>query len=189
MQHRLALTSATADCDRQRGMLDRTQALRKRLKPDDVRLDPALEAYERSVLQGFLELLGDAPPTSGDAGSLREEGERGHACPDCEKCFPTSASLRQHRAKVHRSGENKAVGERFDRLLHGKEGMPQCVNCGHRFRMWEELQRHVELGRCQAATRVDYDDVQAPILARVIDQQITFPEVLFCLRVMTCAKN
>ena len=158
--------------DRQRGMLDRTQALRKRLKPDDARLDPALEAYERSVLQGFLELLGDAPPTSGDA-------ERGHACPDCEKCFPTSASLRQHRAKVHRSGENKAVGERFDRLLHGKEGMPQCVNCGHRFRMWEELQRHVELGRCQAATRVDYDDVQAPILARVIDQQITFPEVLF----------
>ena len=136
------------------------------LKPDDVRLDPALEAYERSVLQGFLELLGDAPPTSGDAGSYERKVSVATPARTARSASPLSI-LETASCQVHRSGENKAVGERFDRLLHGKEGMPQCVNCGHRFRMWEELQRHVELGRCQAATRVDYDDVQAPILARV----------------------
>ena len=155
---------------RQQGVLDRTQDLKHQLNSADVRLDPTLEAHERAVLHELQNLLDP---------DVRGNGSADLPCPDCGKCFPTSASLRQHRAKVHRSGANKAAGERFDRLLHGKDGMPQCVNCGHKFRLWEELQRHVQLGRCQAATRVDYDDVQAPLLARVLDQRIQFPEVFF----------
>ena len=155
---------------RQQGVLDRTQDLKHQLNSADVRLDPTLEAHERAVLHELQNLLDP---------DARGNGFADLPCPDCGKCFPTSASLRQHRAKVHRSGANKAAGERFDRLLHGEDGMPQCVNCGHKFRLWEELQRHVKLGRCQAATRVDYDDVQAPLLARVLDQRIQFPDVFF----------
>ena len=168
--------------NRQMGVLDRTRALKQHLNASDVRLDPALEAHEHDVLRGFQSLL-----SGGGTGAGKTEGHEGgdggddlnYACPDCGKSFPTSASLRQHRAKVHRSGENKADAEHFDRLLHGKDGMPQCVNCGHKFRLWEELQRHVQLGRCQAATRADYDEVKAPLLARVLDHDIQFPEVFF----------
>ena len=79
---------------------------------------------------------------------------------------------------MHRRGDNKPEGERFDRLLHGKDGLPQCINCGHKFGMWEELQRHVELGRCQASTRADYDEVHPPLIAKVLADEIVFPEVL-----------
>ena len=97
--------------NRQMGVLDRTRALKQHLNASDVRLDPALEAHEHDVLRGFQSLL-----SGGGTGAGKTEGHEGgdggddlnYACPDCGKSFPTSASLRQHRAKVHRSGENKA---------------------------------------------------------------------------------
>ncbi|CAE7725435.1 unnamed protein product [Symbiodinium sp. CCMP2592] len=155
--------------DRQRNTLDRTEQLRAKLSPGDFRLDAALLAHETEVLHGLQELAADSSNT-GATDDL--------PCPDCGERFPTAASLRQHRAKVHRSGENKAKGESFDRLLHGKDGLPQCINCGHKFGTWEELQRHVQLGRCQAPERAGYDDVHPPLLAKVLADEIVFPEVM-----------
>ncbi|CAE7778052.1 unnamed protein product, partial [Symbiodinium sp. KB8] len=154
---------------RQQRVLEKTRSLQGRLSAQDVRLDPALLAHETNILQHFQELV-QPSNTTGAGADL--------PCPDCGQRFPTEASLRQHRAVVHRRGENKPRAERFDRLLHGQDGLPQCINCGHKFRLWEELQRHVELGRCQAPARADYDDVHPPLLAKVLQNEIVFPDVL-----------
>ncbi|CAE7790745.1 unnamed protein product [Symbiodinium sp. CCMP2592] len=153
---------------RQVRVLEKTRELQGKLPPHDVRLDPALFAHEESILQQFQNFV-QPDSTTGAAADL--------PCPDCGKCFPTAASLRQHRASAHRRGEDKPSGERFDRLLHGKDGLPQCINCGHKFRLWEELQRHVELGRCQATAKAEYEDVHPPLLAKVLEDEIAFPEV------------
>ena len=154
---------------RQQRVLEKTRSLQGRLSAQDVRLDPALLAHETNISQHFQELV-QPSNTTGAGADL--------PCPDCGQRFPTEASLRQHRAVVHRRGENKPRAERFDRLLHGQDGLPQCINCGHKFRLWEELQRHVELGRCQAPARADYDDVHPPLLAKVLQNEIVFPDVL-----------
>ncbi|CAE7357226.1 unnamed protein product [Symbiodinium sp. CCMP2592] len=153
---------------RQARVLEKTRELQGKLPPHDVRLDPALRAHEESILQQFQTFVQPAS-TAGAADDL--------PCPDCGKCFPTAASLRQHRATAHRRGEDKPKGDRFDRLLHGKDGLPQCINCGRKFRLWEELQRHVELGRCQATAKAEYEDVHPPLIAKVLEDKIVFPEV------------
>ncbi|CAE7206611.1 unnamed protein product [Symbiodinium sp. CCMP2592] len=153
---------------RQVRVLEKTRELQGKLPPHDVRLDPALFAHEEGILQQFQNFV-QPDSTTGAAADL--------PCPDCGKCFPTAASLRQHRASAHRRGEDKPSGERFDRLLHGKDGLPQCINCGHKFRLWEELQRHVELGRCQATAKAEYEDVHPPLIAKVLEDEIVFPEV------------
>ncbi|CAE7249989.1 unnamed protein product [Symbiodinium sp. CCMP2592] len=153
---------------RQARVLEKTRELQGKLPPHDVRLDPALRAHEESILQQFQTFV-QPDSTAGAADDL--------PCPDCGKCFPTAASLRQHRATAHRRGEDKPRGDRFDRLLHGKDGLPQCINCGHKFRLWEELQRHVELGRCQATAKAEYEDVHPPLIAKVLEDKIVFPEV------------
>ena len=154
---------------RQARLLQKTASLQGLLASQDVRLDPSLLSHEADILQR-LQALAQPEAKTGAVAEL--------PCPDCGECFSTPASLRQHRARVHRRGDNKPKGERFDRLLHGKDGLPQCINCGHKFSMWEELQRHVELGRCQASTRADYDDVHPPLIAKVLADEIVFPEVL-----------
>ena len=127
---------------RQKRVLEKTCSLQGSLSTQDVRLDPAMLAHETSILQHF-QALAQPNSATGAGADL--------PCPDCGQCFPTEASLRQHRAVAHRRGDNKPRRERFDRLLHGQDGLPQCINCGHKFRLWEELQKHVELGRCQAS--------------------------------------
>ena len=154
---------------RQNRVLEKTHSLQGCLSARDVRLDPELLAHETSILQHFQGLA--QPDSAAGAGADLP-------CPERGQCFPTEASLRQHRAVAHRRGDNKPREERFDRLLHGQDGLPQCINCGHKFRLWEELQKHVELGRCKASTRADYDDVHPPLLAKVLQNEIVFPDVL-----------
>ena len=136
--HRLGLdTPQEMYTSRLRAVLQHNDDLTEVLQANDIRLDPAQTAWEKSLLQAL---------DPQEAASATPAADL--TCPDCGKLFYSQASLRQHRASAHRRGLTTR-GQQFDILQHALDGMPQCRACGHRFRRMPELALHITAGRCQ----------------------------------------
>ena len=123
-----------------------TDSLSTLLPAHDARIAPALRAHDRMVLE---ELQAIASPTQ--VKGATDDGE--HICIECGTRFGTGEALRAHIAKLHSEQRMQTAQDsliEFDRHKHGKDGMPTCAGCNHRFSRWADLEKHIVENHCQA---------------------------------------
>ena len=128
----------------------RTDALRLQLYPDDVRISDQLVQYEEQLLE--------------DVRNLNNKCGRPEAmytCGICNSSFEDAAALRQHNAKKHSKERLQASATKFDRHLHGTNGMPICSGCGAVFKMWFDLKKHITENHCQGKLLVSHNHQQS----------------------------
>eukprot|EP00439_Symbiodinium_sp_Y106_P004438 s13733_g1.t1 len=119
----------------------------RRLTAKDARIAPALRAREQAVLMDLRSILEPA-----EVDGVEAEAEGDHICLECGVRFGTREALRGHVAKLHSSTRMQAAQQQlivFDRQKHGKDGMPTCAGCNHRFDRWADLEKHVVENHCQ----------------------------------------
>ena len=73
-------------------------------------------------------------------------------CRYCGRFFATHRLRRSHESKIHNSRTPQPLpdAQLFDRWQHGLDGMPTCKHCGHQFRKWHNLQKHIVKQQCHA---------------------------------------
>ena len=123
--------------------IETTDSLRSSLEAKDARIAPALRAREQAVLMDLRSILEPA-----EVDGVEAEAEGDHICLECGERFGT----REHVAKLHSSTRMQAAQQQlivFDRQKHGKDGMPTCAGCNHRFDRWADLEKHVVENHCQ----------------------------------------
>ena len=127
--------------------IETTDSLRSSLEAKDARIAPALRAREQAVLMDLRSILEPA-----EVDGVEAEAEGDHICLECGVRFGTREALRGHVAKLHSSTRMQAAQQQlivFDRQKHGKDGMPTCAGCNHRFDRWADLEKHVVENHCQ----------------------------------------
>ena len=74
------------------------------------------------------------------------------ACRYCGRFFATHCLRRSHESRAHGSHTPKPQPGTytFDRWEHSIDGMPTCKHCGHQFRKWHNLQKHILRRQCRA---------------------------------------
>ncbi|CAE7242509.1 Pol, partial [Symbiodinium sp. CCMP2456] len=78
-----------------------------------------------------------------------EAGLLPHTCVECGQSFASFRLLRSHEAKKHGQRTPQCDTQPFDRFAHGTGGLPTCRHCGHRFRQWDNLIKHIKKNRCK----------------------------------------
>ena len=79
-------------------------------------------------------------------------------------CFSGTGALRRHSQKHHPGACLFPKGPRFNPKKHAKAGAPECIACGHQFRSYFFLRRHIEVSTCPRVSVLlqDQDNVEAP---------------------------
>ena len=104
--------------------------------------------FVRTTLQaGCLTTEQTASPCTTSAGP-----ESMFACRYCGRFFATHCLRRSHESRVHGSHTPKPQPGTctFDRWAHSIDGTPTCRHCGHQFRKWHNLQKHIVQRQCRA---------------------------------------
>ena len=73
-------------------------------------------------------------------------------CRYCGRFFATHCLRRSHESRVHhaKTPQPPTAAQTFDRWKHSVDGMPTCKHCGHPFRKWHNLQKHITKQQCRA---------------------------------------
>ena len=73
-------------------------------------------------------------------------------CRYCGHFFATHCLRRSHESRAHgcRTPQPSPDTQTFDRWKHSVDGMPTCRHCGHQFRKWHNLQKHIVKRQCRA---------------------------------------
>ena len=122
-----------------RQLAETSKQLRSHLGEDDIRVSSTITERESLLLQQVREL---------EASNADESSAR-LTCDVCGYQCDNDAALRQHKAKKHSAERMQAAPTKFDRLVHGTDGMPKCSGCGHPFMNWADLQKHIVENHCQ----------------------------------------
>ena len=88
-----------------------------------------------------------------------------HVCTECGSLFSGTGALRRHSQKHHAGACLYPKGPRFNPKRHAKAGTPECIACGHQFRSYFFLRRHVEASTCPRVSILlqNQDDAEEPI--------------------------
>ena len=72
-------------------------------------------------------------------------------CRYCGRFFATHCLRRSHESRVHqaKTPHPSRTAQTFDRWKHSVDGMPTCKHCGHQFRKWHNLQKHITKQQCR----------------------------------------
>ena len=143
-----------------------TDSLSSLLPAHDARIAPALRTHESMVLE---ELQAIASPTQVKGAT----DDREHICIECGTRFGTGEALRAHTAKLHSEQRMQTAQDsliEFDRHKHGKDGMPTCAGCNHRFSRWADLEKHIVENHCQAVPA--QADSTASVATRTVMQLV-----------------
>ncbi|CAE7211158.1 unnamed protein product, partial [Symbiodinium sp. CCMP2456] len=146
-------------------LLKEAAALHKRLRllqdhSDFVQASAVEDIREQAAtLQASREVQWTAP-VEPEAGLLP------HTCVECGQSFASFRLLRSHEAKKHGQRTPQCDTQPFDRFAHGTGGLPTCRHCGHRFRQWDNLIKHIKKNRCKVL-RDRLDFARASELAEV----------------------
>ena len=119
------------------------QFIKRQHKPGSDKVD-LLQYYlpRAEILYDSLTTLQAAPrPNSID--QLQQ-----HVCTVCGSLFSGTGALRRHSQKHHSGACMFPKGPRFNPKKHAKAGAPECIACGHQFRSYFYLRRHVEASTC-----------------------------------------
>ena len=119
------------------------QFIKRQHKPGSDKVD-LLQYYlpRAEILYDSLTSLQAAPrPNSMD--QLQQ-----HVCTECGSLFSGTGALRRHSQKHHSGACMFPKGPRFNPKKHAKAGAPECIACGHQFRSYFYLRRHVEACTC-----------------------------------------
>ena len=93
------------------------------------------------------------PDSAGDGGSTSLAcSEVLHHCRYCSECFSTHALCKAHETRKHKQMMPDQPGTVFCRYTHGLDGMPTCRLCGHPFRKWGNLAKHIRGNQCPVLT-------------------------------------
>ena len=78
-------------------------------------------------------------------------------CRYCGRFFATHRLRRSHESRMHnaKTPQPPPDAQPFDRWKHSVAGMPTCKHCGHSFRKWHNLQKHITHQHCQALSAHD----------------------------------
>ena len=94
-----------------------------------------------------------SPDSAGDGGSTGLAcSEVLHHCRYCSECFSTHALCKAHETRKHKQMMPDQPGTVFCRYTHGLDGMPTCRLCGHPFRKWGNLAKHIRGNQCPVLT-------------------------------------
>ena len=122
-----------------RQLAETSKQLRSHIGEDDIRVSSTITERESLLLQQVREL----EASNADESSVRL------TCDVCGYQCDNDAALRQHKAKKHSAERMQAAPTKFDRLVHGTDGVPKCSGCGHPFMNWADLQKHIVENHCQ----------------------------------------
>ena len=88
-----------------------------------------------------------------------------HVCTECGALFSGTGALRRHSQKHHAGACLFPKGPRFNPNKHAKAGTPECIACGHQFRSYFFLRRHIEASTCPRVSILlqIQDDAEAPV--------------------------
>ena len=88
-----------------------------------------------------------------------------HVCTECGALFSGTGALRRHSRKHHAGACLFPKGPRFNPNKHAKAGTPECIACGHQFRSYFFLRRHIEASTCPRVSILlqIQDDAEAPV--------------------------
>ncbi|OLP91680.1 LINE-1 retrotransposable element ORF2 protein [Symbiodinium microadriaticum] len=88
-----------------------------------------------------------------------------HVCTECGSLFSGTGALRRHSQKHHAGACLFPKGPRFNPKKHAKAGAPECIACGHQFRSYFFLRRHIEASTCPRVSLLlqNQDDAEAPV--------------------------
>ena len=123
---------------------------------------------KEDLLQYYLpraELLYDSTSSLTAAPRMNETDPRQqHVCTECGSLFSGTGALRRHSQKHHPGACLFPKGPRFNPKKHAKAGAPECIACGHQFRSYFFLRRHIEVSTCPRVSDLlqDQDNVEAP---------------------------
>ena len=145
--------------DRAQAIQHRTQELFHILEADDVRLSATTLAWENRVFTQLQTLC-----VGTDGGIISQ-----HVCPSCHALFENMEALRAHIARKHSADRRQAEPTTFDHYRHGTDGMPQCSRCGHKFKRWADLAKHITGNHCQAVAST------AQVPAQTVDSVAASP--------------
>ena len=72
-------------------------------------------------------------------------------CRYCGRFFATHCLRRSHESRAHqaKTPHPSTTAQTFDRWKHSVDGMPTCKHCGHQFRKWHNLKKHIIKHQCR----------------------------------------
>ena len=122
-----------------------------------------------ALLQFYLpraEMLYDSLSSLQAAPKMNSTNQRQqHVCTECGSLFSGTGALRRHSQKHHAGACLFPKGPRFNPKKHAKAGTPECIACGHQFRSYFFLRRHIEASTCPRVSILlqNQDDADAPV--------------------------